>query len=59
MLIVLLIAVVYFLPTLIALLRRHPELRLIFLTDLFLGWSPLDWGGAFSKACGPKELSRR
>jgi hypothetical protein len=59
MLIVLLVAAVYFLPTLIALLRRQPELRLIFLTNLFLGWSPIDWAAAFGKACASREVSQR
>ena len=59
MLIVLLIAAVYFLPTLVALLRRHPQLRLIFLTNLFLGFSLIDWAGAFGKACSSREVSKR
>jgi hypothetical protein len=45
--------IVYFLPTLIAALRVHPQFRLIFLQNLLFGWSPFDWIAALCKACGP------
>jgi len=44
-------AVLYFLPSLIAAWRGHAELRLIFVQNLLLGWSPIDWVVALTKAC--------
>jgi Superinfection immunity protein len=33
----------YFLPTVIAALRRHHQTTAIFLTNLLLGWTALGW----------------
>ena len=33
----------YFLPSLVAYLRKHKNLLAIFLLNLFLGWSVLGW----------------
>lgn len=43
LLIVLLIGVVYFLPTAIAYRRNHANFAPIFLTNIFFGWSVLGW----------------
>lgn len=42
-----LIALLYFLPFLIALFRDHPQVWPIFWLDVFLGWSGLGWIAAF------------
>ena len=34
---------VYFFPTFIAILRKHPDLAAIFVINLFLGWSLIAW----------------
>lgn len=36
-------AVVYFLPTINAKSRKHPNVSSIFLLDLFLGWTLIGW----------------
>jgi uncharacterized membrane protein len=38
---------VYFLPTVIAAFRRHPNTLAIFLIDFLLGWTFLGWVAAF------------
>jgi len=43
LLLVVLIFVIYFLPTLIAFLRKHKHSLAIFLLHLFLGWTVLGW----------------
>ncbi len=35
--------VIYFLPFIIALMRKHPQKVAIFFLDLFLGWSFVGW----------------
>ncbi len=42
-LLVVLVFTVYFLPTLIAFLRRHKNKLAIFLLNLLLGWTVLGW----------------
>jgi hypothetical protein len=37
------VLVIYFLPSLIALLRRHKNMLAIFLLNLFLGWTIIGW----------------
>ena len=44
--ILLLLAVLYFLPWIIAALRRHHNSGAIFVLNLFLGWTFLGWVGA-------------
>jgi len=39
-------AAMYFLPALIAALRKHPQTLAIFVLDLLLGWSVIGWIGA-------------
>lgn len=34
---------IYFLPTFVAILRKHPNLAAIFIINLFLGWSLVAW----------------
>jgi len=43
LLLVVLIFVFYFLPTLIAFLRQHKNKLAIFLLNLLLGWTVLGW----------------
>lgn len=43
LLLVVLIFAFYFLPTLIAFLRRHKNKLAIFLLNLLLGWTVLGW----------------
>jgi len=38
-----LVLVIYFLPSLIALLRRHKNMLAIFLLNFFLGWTIIGW----------------
>jgi len=33
----------YFLPTILALIRKHPDTLAIFLLNFFLGWSFIGW----------------
>jgi hypothetical protein len=40
------IILIYFLPTLIASKRKHPQTNAIFGLNLFLGWTFLGWVGA-------------
>ena len=42
----LLILLAYFVPTLIALYRSHPNTSAVFFLNLLLGWSILGWVGA-------------
>jgi hypothetical protein len=41
--IVALVAVVYFLPSLVALGRRNPDISSVFLINLWLGWTVIGW----------------
>jgi len=43
LLLIVLIFVFYFLPTLIAFLRKHKNKLAIFLLNLLLGWTVLGW----------------
>lgn len=43
LLLVVLIFVIYFLPTLIVFLRQHKNSLAIFLLNLLLGWTVLGW----------------
>lgn len=36
-------ALLYFIPAIIAIARRHHNAMAIFLTNLFLGWSVIGW----------------
>jgi hypothetical protein len=49
--------IVYFLPTLIAMLRDHPQKIQIFILDLLSGWSGVGWVLAVIWAC--RKFSRR
>lgn len=55
---ILLILVVYLLPGIIALIRRHPEASQIAITNLLLGWSILFWVVAFRHAVGLDTIER-
>ena len=43
---VIVILLLYFLPSLIAWIRKHPQLLPIFVLNLFLGWTYLGWVGS-------------
>lgn len=45
------VTLLYFLPTVIALSRGHLSALAIFLTNLFLGWTVLGWIVAFIWSC--------
>jgi len=42
----LIIVVTYFLPTIMAVVRRHPSGVAIYLLNLFLGWTLIGWVAA-------------
>ena len=44
-------ALLYFVPTLVAGLRHHHRTTAIFLLNLFLGWTFVGWVGALFWAC--------
>jgi hypothetical protein len=46
-----LIAVIYFLPTFIALGSGHRNVAAIFILNIFLGWTGLGWIGALIWSC--------
>jgi hypothetical protein len=51
-------ALLYFIPTVIAGIRHHHRTTTIFLLNLFLGWTLIGWIGALFWACsdpGPKR----
>jgi hypothetical protein len=50
-----LLAVLHFLPTLIALLRGHHNGFAIFLTNLLLGWTVIGWLIALIWSCTAVE----
>jgi len=43
---IILVIVLYFLPTLVAVLRNHKNKFAVFLLNLLLGWTGLGWIGA-------------
>ena len=43
---IILIVVLYFLPSLIAYLRRHKNIQAIFALNFLLGWTVLGWVGS-------------
>jgi hypothetical protein len=45
-LILILTAIAYFLPTVIAVVRKHRNALAVFLLNLFLGWTLFGWVGA-------------
>lgn len=52
-----LVAAIYFLPTIEASLRKHPNLLSIGLVNLFLGWTLLGWVVAIAWACKKVEVA--
>lgn len=44
----------YFLPTVVAVLRRYHNALPVFLVNLFLGWTLLGWLGALIWSCMAK-----
>ncbi len=43
---VIVIGFAYFIPSLIAILRKHPNVMAIFVLNLLLGWTVLGWIGS-------------
>jgi len=52
-----LVLVIHFIPTFIALWRRHPKTGGILLLNLFLSWSILGWFGALVWSLWPANES--
>lgn len=52
---ILLFAVLYFLPTVIAYKMKHPNLVLIALINIVLGWTFLGWIGALVWSVVPQQ----
>ena len=52
LIIISIILLVYFTPTLIGALNRHKQLHEIFITNLILGWSIVFWVFSFRMAMG-------
>lgn len=55
-------AVAYFVPAVIAVLRKHPRQSTIVLVNLVLGWTVVGWGWALAVAVfgmRPREAARR
>jgi len=40
---VIVVLISYFIPTIIALIRKHRDVMAIFVLNLFLGWSLIGW----------------
>lgn len=47
------LAVIYFTPTLVARGRRHHNTGPITVVNVFLGWTLVGWVVALAMACGP------
>ena len=45
------LALIYFFPTIIAILRRHNPVG-VFIVNLILGWTLIGWAWALVMACG-------
>jgi len=52
-----LIVAVYFLPSLVALGRRNPDITSVFLINLWLGWTVIGWITAIGWALDRKSQS--
>ena len=50
-----LIVVVYFLPSMVALGRRNPDINSVFLINLWLGWTIIGWITAIGWALDRKS----
>jgi hypothetical protein len=46
----LLLLCMYFLPTIVALSRRHPDKGMVFVLNLFFGWTFVGWVISLAKA---------
>jgi T4 superinfection immunity protein len=51
---VVLAALLYFVPSLVALARAVPDRGMVVVLNVFLGWTFLGWVVALAKACGAK-----
>ncbi len=49
---------VYFIPWIIAIYRDHPQIKSIFVIDLFLGWTFLGWVIALAWSVGKIPIRR-
>ncbi len=57
-LIISIVLVIYFLPTIIVMITRHPERNQIALINLFLGWSIMFWVVSMRHAIGMDTLEK-
>lgn len=48
----LIIATMYFVPTIVAVTRHHHQTGSIVVINLLLGWTFIGWGVALAMACG-------
>jgi hypothetical protein len=48
-------AIAYFLPMIIALIRKSPDVPMVILINLLLGWSVVGWIVALVMACGNRQ----
>lgn len=46
---------IYFVPSIIAMMRKHPQRWLILLFNIFSGWTGILWVGLFVWSIWPKE----
>lgn len=49
---------VYFTPSIIGLINRHPHRSQIFITNFFLGWSVIFWVVSFRTAMGWDQIKK-
>lgn len=57
--IIILVLIVYLLPSIVAFFTRHPEFSQIALTNVLLGWSVLFWVVAFRHAIGLDSIEKK
>lgn len=53
----LILAIPYFLPSIVAVLRHHGDKGFIIVINLFLGWTFFGWVYALARACGNRGLA--
>ena len=57
--VVLLAAVLYFLPSVVAFSRSVPDRGMVLVLNVFLGWTFLGWVVSLAKACGSGASAHR
>lgn len=56
--ILLLALVMYILPTLVAMLRNHHQVAVVFIVNLFLGWTFIGWVVALAMAMSTVRIEK-